>query len=341
MPDSCDYSWLEACIEDIAGLSIAVFGDFCLDAYWMVDPDTSEISIETGLPVRRVREQRYSLGGAGNVAANVSALGVRQARAIALVGEDMFGELMRRLLVEAGADASGVLACQPDWQTMVYAKPLLGSTESNRFDFGAFNELSAGACTALAAEVDRAAGVCDAVILNQQVPAGTSPPHMVEALNEVSASHDECVFVVDSRDRAELYEGAVQKMNAHEAARICGEPRPPENEVSAEECRRFAATIAGGSGRPAFVTRGRYGIVAADSEGIHEVPAVAVSGPIDPVGAGDTVTACVAAVLGAGGTPIEAARLAVLAAAVTVGKLHVTGTASPEDIRALAAGGGV
>ena len=46
---------------------IAVFGDFCLDAYWDIDEESSELSLETGLPVRRVKTQRYSLGGAGCV----------------------------------------------------------------------------------------------------------------------------------------------------------------------------------------------------------------------------------------------------------------------------------
>jgi rfaE bifunctional protein kinase chain/domain len=336
--DTSEIAWLDDCLDGVSRVSVAVFGDFCLDAYWMVDPDSTEIAVETGLPIRRVREQRYSLGGAANVMANVCALGVREGRAVALIGTDTFGRLMLELLADVGAETSGVLACQEDWQTMVYAKPHFDGVESNRFDFGAFNDLSHEACAALAAEVDAAATRCDAVILNQQVPAGTSPAIMVEALNEVVASHDDCVFVVDSRDRAESYRAAVQKMNAHEAARICGDPRPLEEEVDADDCRRFARRIAEGTEHPVFITRGRHGILVADERGVHDVPAVEVSGPIDPVGAGDAVTACVAAVLGAGGDPVPAARVAVLAAAVTVAKLQVTGTASPEEIRELATG---
>ena len=60
-------------------------------------------------------------------------------------------------------------------------------------------------------------------------------------------------------------------------------------------------------------------------------------GPIDPVGAGDTVVATVAAVLGGGGDSRSAAELANLAAAVTVTKLRTTGTATPAEIQDLAA----
>ena len=55
---------------------IGILGDFCLDAYLLIDPAASEASVETGLSTRPVRTQRYSLGGAGNVASNLLAMGV-------------------------------------------------------------------------------------------------------------------------------------------------------------------------------------------------------------------------------------------------------------------------
>ena len=69
---------LEALLGDIRRVRIGVIGDFCLDAYWELDASLSEISIETGLATRAVRRQRYSLGGAGNVANNLVAMGVGQ-----------------------------------------------------------------------------------------------------------------------------------------------------------------------------------------------------------------------------------------------------------------------
>ena len=57
---------------------VAVLGDSCLDVYRIIDPDESELSVETHLPVRLVRQQQYSLGDAGNVITNLVDRGVKQ-----------------------------------------------------------------------------------------------------------------------------------------------------------------------------------------------------------------------------------------------------------------------
>ncbi|MGB2824043.1 MAG: PfkB family carbohydrate kinase, partial [Phycisphaerae bacterium] len=173
-------NWLEACLGAIPKARVTVFGDFCIDAYWQVDPDDSELSVETHLPVRRVRRQRYGLGGAGNMIANLVDLGVGQARAVGLVGDDLFGRQMLEMLAELSVDARGMLTSREGWQTQVYAKPCVGEEEQNRIDFGPFNTLTEAEAEALAAELDRAAAESDVVILNQQVPSGISTPGMIE-----------------------------------------------------------------------------------------------------------------------------------------------------------------
>jgi len=332
---------LDACLERLKQARVAVFGDFCIDAYWHIADDDAELSVETGLPVRRVREQRYGLGGAGNVAANLVDLGVGGVRAVGLIGDDLFGRLMLDLMSARGIAAGGMLRRRDDWQTMVYAKPCVGDAEESRIDFGAFNEISIAAIKALGAELDRAAAECDAVILNQQVPAGVSTAGMIRRINDVVASHADCVFLVDSRHRAGQYRGALLKLNAHEAARLCGETRPIDEAVAGDDARRFAEMLYARSGEPVFITRGESGIVVGDSSGVHDVPAVPVEGAIDPVGAGDTTIAALAAVMAFAGSALDAARLAVLAAAVTVRKLQTTGTATPEEIRQVARRSGV
>jgi rfaE bifunctional protein kinase chain/domain len=326
-------NWLEDCLRRLRTARVAVFGDFCIDAYWHIDPDEGELSVETGLPVRRVRTQRYSLGGAGNVAANLADLGVARVFALSLIGDDIYGHLMVRLLKDMRVDTSGLLACQPDWQTMVFGKPYIGDAEQNRIDFGGFNAISEASMDALAEELDRKVAVCDAVILNQQVPAGVSPPPMIERLNRVIAAHPERLFLVDSRHRAELYRGATLKLNAHEAARICGRPRPLAEPIPADAVRRFAMQLVKRSGKAVFITRGENGILAAEPGGIHEVPGIQILERTDAVGAGDTVIAALAAALGSGSDPATAATFANIAASVTVRKLHTTGTATPAEIR--------
>ena len=81
-----------------------------------------------------------------------------------------------------------------------------------------------------------------------------------------------------------------------------------------------------------LLTRGEKGIMAWDGREISECPALPVSGPVDIVGAGDSVTAAAVSSLAAGATLSEASQLAVLASNVTIHKIGTTGTASREEI---------
>jgi bifunctional ADP-heptose synthase (sugar kinase/adenylyltransferase) len=67
------------------------------------------------------------------------------------------------------------------------------------------------------------------------------------------------------------------------------------------------------------------------------VPAYPVRGPIDVVGAGDAVTANLAAALAAGASPREAMELAMAAASLVIHQLDTTGTASIRQIGSLLA----
>src|SRR5512143_3467473 len=62
-------------LAGIRQVRVGIVGDFCLDVYLLLEPGAAEISLETGLSTRPVRTQRYSLGGAGNVASNLRAMG--------------------------------------------------------------------------------------------------------------------------------------------------------------------------------------------------------------------------------------------------------------------------
>jgi sugar/nucleoside kinase (ribokinase family) len=64
------------------------------------------------------------------------------------------------------------------------------------------------------------------------------------------------------------------------------------------------------------------------------VPALVPEGPIDPVGAGDSVTAGMVASLLSGASPIEAASVGNLVASITIRQLGTTGTASPAEVLA-------
>jgi rfaE bifunctional protein kinase chain/domain len=314
--------------------SLAVFGDFCIDAYWELHEEANEYSVETGLQVRQVKMQRYSLGGAGNVVTNLAALGVGCVQAIGVSGTDPFGAVMQDML-SRHADYRCDVIEDPTWETMVYAKPSVGGREESRIDFGAFNDPGQALASRLLAHLEEAADEHDVVILNQQVEGGLSSPKLIESINGIIARSKKALFLVDARHHPEKYAGALLKVNMSEAARLLGEePVCLDEDTRAIE---FATRIHVLTSKPAFVTRGERGIAVAAEGEVKLIEGLSVAGPIDTVGAGDTVVASVAAALAAGASPWQAGAMANIAAMVTVKKLRTTGTASPDEILAAAA----
>jgi sugar/nucleoside kinase (ribokinase family) len=152
-----------------------------------------------------------------------------------------------------------------------------------------------------------------------------------EALNSLAADHPDKLLVADSRQHIGLFRGMVLKPNRVEATAAIHSHRDPRT-VDGDELVRIGETLSRRSGRPVFITLGEDGALVC-AEGTHRIlPAAPVRPPLDPVGAGDTFIAALAATLTVGATPWEAGAIANLAAAVVVEKLNQTGTASPEEI---------
>ena len=329
-------------LNEFRPLRVAVIGDFCLDVYLLLDPAAAETSVETGLPTRPVAEQRYSLGGAGNVAANLAALGCAEVRAFGVIGVDPFGAEMARILRRTGIDTGGLLTQGAEWDTCTYTKMLesgeAGQRESNRIDYGTFNRLRPDTADRLAARLAGALadGLVDAVIINQQVRHGVHTERLRHRMRELIRRHPDTPWVTDSRDLAGEFAGTVRKLNEAEAEAAAvaegapgsGGPARPAPAVARELFRRW--------GKPVFVTRGDRGCLVCDAGGVIELPAPGFLTDVDPVGAGDAFLAALTAALAAGRDPGAAAAFAGLAAGVTVTKLHRTGTASPREIGDLA-----
>jgi rfaE bifunctional protein kinase chain/domain len=326
-------NWLEQALTTLNAGRVSVFGDFCLDAYWLINPEQAELSLETRLPVHHVREQRYSPGGAGNVAANLAALGVKQVRAVGVTGNDLFGAELIRQLSSRGIDTGSLLPLENPWQTPVYVKPYVGSDELSRIDMGGYNDFPEDKLESVLARLDQAAGQSDVVILNQQLPGSFFNEKSIRQINALIEHHSAVTFIVDSRQYAGKFEGAVLKVNAHEAARLLGTERPLNEVISRSETIAYARQLSAHTKKPVFLTRGENGLIATSGEQLIEVPGIQLLGRTDSVGAGDTVVASIAAVLAGGGDLVQAARLANLAATITVGKVQTTGTVTVKELR--------
>ena len=202
--------------------------------------------------------------------------------------------------------------------------------EDSRLDFINPAPLPAGPVDELLARLEAALPDLKALIVADYQPNGIFADRSRSALNRLAAAHPGVHFVVDSRDAIGSFQGMALKPNETEAARHLFPGQPPEA-VAPQALEEAARAWQRQVGRPIVITRGARGCMLVAGEIVH-LPAGQVPPPIDPVGAGDTFLAALAAGLGAGAQPWEACAVANLAAAVTIQQLRVTGTASPAQI---------
>ena len=104
----------------IRRVTVAVYGDFCLDAYWLLDARGSERSVETGLDARAVGRHYYSLGGASNIVANLAALQPAEIRVIGVIGDDIFGRELTRQMKSLGVDTTWLVVQEKDFDTVKF-----------------------------------------------------------------------------------------------------------------------------------------------------------------------------------------------------------------------------
>lgn len=318
-------------------LRIAVVGDFCLDRYLEIDPARTEISIETGLPVHNVVRVRAQPGGAGTIVNNLVALGIGEIIAVGFCGDDGEGyELRRELAAMAGVKLDFFITT-PDRVTFTYAKPLVISpgqppVELNRLDVKNWTPTPTAIEARLTASLQEIAPKIDALIVLDQVDeAGTGvvTRGLLAALGELAAANPGLPVIADSRQGLRDWPPVSFKMNAAELASLLN-----RNEVlSLDDVAATAAEFAARNGRPVFVTLSERGMIAADPQGaVDHVAALPVRGPIDIVGAGDSVTANLAAALAGGACLREAAELAAVASSLVIHQLGTTGTASVREL---------
>jgi rfaE bifunctional protein kinase chain/domain len=325
--------------ERYSRLRIAVVGDFFLDRYLHIDPAKNEISIETGLPVYNVVEVRGQPGAAGTILNNLVALGIGEIHAIGFCGDDGEGyELRQALKARPGVDLERFLTTALR-RTPVYCKPLViepghSPRELNRLDSKNWaptpREIEAELARRLLDVIKRV----DAVILLDQVDlrgTGVVTDFVKRELSSALAANRQVIALADSRQGLRDFPPMGFKMNAAELARMAG-----ARIVGIDAVKQQAAQLAARNRQPVFVTLAELGIVGADSTGRAEhVPAHPVCGEIDIVGAGDAVTANLAAALAAGASHKNAMELGMAAASIVIHQLGTTGTASIAELATL------
>ena len=323
---------LSKIISDIRSVKIAIVGDFCLDAYWFIDESLSEISLETGRATTPIKEQRYSLGGAGNVANNITAMGVKDVRAFGVIGPDPFGREMIKIMHQNEIDTRNLIVQEKNWLSHVFTKPHIGDIEQSRIDFGNFNALSKEIADKLIGLLKAELPEVDVVIINQQVISGIHTEYFREQLLQVIRQFPDKKFIVDSRKYNMVYDGAIRKMNDREAMELVDIKKGADENISYSEISKAAEFLYEKFDKPLFITRGGRGSLVIDEDGIANIEGLMILSEVDTVGAGDSYLAGAASALAAGYDMKTAGEIGAYVAGVTVQKLFQTGTASPEEI---------
>lgn len=331
-------------LQEIAGryskLRIAVVGDCCLDRYLEIDPARAEVSIETGLPVYNVARVRSQPGAAGTILNNLVALGVGEIFPVGFCGEDGEGyELLRALRSLPGVNAEHFFQT-PARRTFTYCKPLVMEPgqpprELNRLDSKNWTPTPAEVSERLAASVEKLRGVVDAVILMDQVDVeetGVVTKQVLDRIAALERNAREIPVLADSRRGLRGFPSVIFKMNAAELSALTGMPA----HSSIDEIGRASVQLARQNGRAVFVTMAERGLIGALPDGRNEhVTALPLRGAIDVVGAGDSVTANLAAALAAGAELREALSIAALASSIVIHQLGTSGSASVAQMSAL------
>lgn len=320
-----------------AALRIAVIGDFSLDRYLEIDPARSENSIETGLEVFNVVNVRAQPGAAGTILNNLCALGVGTIYPIGFCGVDGEGfELREALRAKPGVQVDHFLQT-PHRCTFTYCKPLVLAPgqpprELNRLDRKNWSPTPGAVRRQLIESLHAVAAEVDAVILMDQVDVaetGVVTRSLLNSVRTVSKKRRELPILADSRRGLSEFPPVVFKMNGAELRTMTG----GGTGLTPMTAQRQAAKLARANGQQVFVTLAEQGIVGANPDGhAAHSPAWPVRGPIDIVGAGDSVTANLAAALAAGATMEEALTFANAAASIVIHQLGTTGTASVAQI---------
>lgn len=338
---------LKRWLPRLRGKRIGVLGDLMLDRYlWGT---ASRLSPEAAVPVVDFVEQSECLGGAGNVAANIAALG-GEVEAFGVIGSDEAGRALDRCLRVAGITHKGVVS-DSKRVTTIKTRIIARHQQVVRVDHERREPLRPETQEKLLRLLFSALRHLDTLVLSDY-DKGLITDDFADRV--LSAAHQlkVPVFVKPKTSRLYAYRGARAIVcNAKEAGFYV--TRSLADEKSIEEAGRALLAHFGCSA--VVITRGEKGMsIFEETSARHlHVPATSfevtyarVGQPgiergatgrqvFDVTGAGDTVLSTLALAAAAGAPLADAAMLANTAAGVVVGKLGTASVTPPELLHAL------
>lgn len=309
-------------VDKFLGCRILVIGDVMLDHY--VRGSVQRVSPEAPALVLQVLEEDWAMGGAGNVAANIAALGGR-AVLIGLVGDDPAGAILRDMHSAGNLEIETSFYRQPGFPTIQKTRFLAQDRHLLRADRES-RAMSAEAEAGVIARMREAAQNCAAMVISDYAK-GLITPGVVQAAVQIAREMGIPLIADPKQPNFSYYRGCtLLTPNRKELALASGIEADSDQGIAAG--MEVALAQFGG---PIVLTRSEQGISLFQSgtTPIHE-PA-RTQFVRDVSGAGDTVAAALSLSLAVGETLPKAMTVANIAASVAVSKSG-TATVTAEEL---------
>ena len=292
-------------IERFPQNRILVIGDLMLDRYIWGNVD--RISPEAPVPVVEVTKETVSLGGASNVANNISALDGK-AYIIGVVGKDQKGQMMKELLKERNIEP--LLIEDTNRPTTEKIRILAVSQQLIRIDRESKDKLSPDVEQKIISKIKEILDDIDAVIVSDY-GKGVITKNVMDFL----VSTYKMIFVDPKPSNFHLYKHiTIMTPNKKEAYQSINAPEDmPVEEVG----RRIMEAL---EINHLLITLGAEGMALFNENRIVRIGTKAKK-VFDVTGAGDTVIATLAMAKVAGGTWEESTCLSNYAAGYVVGEI--------------------
>ena len=312
-------------LDKVDRCRIVILGDLIIDQY--IWGKVSRISPEAPIPVVEVVRENFSLGGAANVANNLSALGA-SVEICGVVGEDSYGGMLLGMLKEKGIDTRFVVK-DPARPTILKTRIIAHKQQVVRVDREATRSLEGEGLARMKEHLQEAIPNVDAMIL-EDYGKGVIQEGLLREIIPMARGLGKIVTVDPKRDHFPFYRGVTaitpNRLEAEEATGIQLSDEEGLHEAGARLMARLKCDAV-------LITMGDQGMcLFEDGEPPLKIPARARE-VYDVSGAGDTVIAVFTSALVAGATFRQAAMLSNVAGGLVVEKLG-TAVVTREEIRA-------
>ena len=315
-------------LERLRQAKVLVVGDLMVDNYhW---GEVERISPEAPVPVVKVEREEFRLGGAGNVVANLAALGCA-VTVCAVVGKDDAAQTALGMLEEMGAARQGIVV-DGTRPTIEKTRVMARNQQMLRYDREDTSPLSTQTAKKITSYLIRKIGAFDGVIVSDYGKGLVTAELMAELAQAASKAGKSILVDPKGMDYGKYRGASCLTPNQQEAA--LASRLPIHGEASTLEAGRALMTQY--KLKHLCITRGAEGVLALAGREHRMLPARARE-VFDVTGAGDTFISVLGALWFSGHPFFDCVEAANLAAGVVVGKLG-TATVSAHEILAAAEG---